>query len=98
VTTMPSHKQAGHTTVLTKKTAKYHYKTLAMQEPSTQDLDWRERCCGAASLKRTFIHHRALRVDQMAAVRTLLPSEASAKLPAVICCYASLAISEKTKR
>jgi hypothetical protein len=42
---MPSHKQAGHTTVLTKKTAKYHYKTLAMQEPSTQDLGQVKRWC-----------------------------------------------------
>jgi hypothetical protein len=32
---MPSHKQAGHTTVLTKKTANIVKKTLAMQEPST---------------------------------------------------------------
>jgi hypothetical protein len=34
---MPKHKQAGHTTVLTKM-RKQHNKTLAMQEPPTHDV------------------------------------------------------------
>ncbi len=38
---MPSHKQAGHTTVLTKKTANIVKKTLAMQEPSTHALTFK---------------------------------------------------------
>ena len=37
VEAMPKHKQAGHTTVLTKY-AQTPQKTLAMQEPPTQDL------------------------------------------------------------
>jgi len=36
VEAMPKHKQAGHTTVLTKM-RKQHKKTLAMQVPPTQD-------------------------------------------------------------
>jgi len=38
VEAMPKHKQAGHTTVLTKY-AQTPQKTLAMQEPPTQDID-----------------------------------------------------------
>ena len=37
VEAMPKHKQAGHTTVLTKM-RKQHNKTLAMQVPPTQDI------------------------------------------------------------
>jgi len=54
VTTMPSHKQAGHTTVLTKKTAEYRQKTLAMQEPSTHDLERLYRMLRCGPLKETF--------------------------------------------
>jgi hypothetical protein len=39
---MPKHKQAGHTTVLTKM-RKQHNKTLAMQVPTTQDIG--AYCC-----------------------------------------------------